>query len=75
MDELLEILRDIQPDVDYEHCETLIDDGYIDSFALISLITSINRVFDAEITAEHIVPENFNSARAIMDLIQRLAAE
>ncbi|MDR1070228.1 MAG: acyl carrier protein [Gracilibacteraceae bacterium] len=75
MDELLEILRDIQPDVDYEHCVTLIDDGHIDSFALISLITSINRVFDAEITAEDIVPENFNSARAIMDLIQRLSAE
>ncbi len=31
MDKLLEILEDIQPDADYENCETLIDDGILAS--------------------------------------------
>ena len=55
-----------------QNTESLIDDGILDSLDIVTLITEINDVFDVSIPAEEIVPENFNSARAIMALINKL---
>ena len=41
MDKLIEILEEIQPDADYETCETLIDDGILDSFAILSIVSEL----------------------------------
>ena len=71
MDTLLEILQDLHPEVDFETCDTLIDDKIIDSFDIVSIISEINEEFDVVIPAEEIIPENFNSAEALYDLIQR----
>ncbi len=75
MEDLIEILEGIHPDVDYNTCETLIDDGILDSFDIVTLISEINQEFDVVISAEHIVPENFNSAQALYELIERLEEE
>ncbi len=72
MDELLKILTGLHPDVDFLTGKTLIDDGILDSFDIISLIAEIDHAFDVQIPAEEIVPENFNSAGALYDLITRL---
>lgn len=72
MEELLEILKDLHPDVDFELCTTLIDDKVLDSFDIVSLIAEIDNVFGVSVPAEEIVPENFNSAEALWDMIQRL---
>ena len=40
MDEVIQILEEIQPDPDYETCDTLIDDGFLDSFAILSIISA-----------------------------------
>ena len=75
MDELIEILEDIQPDADYETCTTLIDDGILDSFAILSIVSELEDAFDIRITPAEIIPENFNSAQALWDLIQKLEDE
>lgn len=75
MEELLEILTDLHPEVDFETCDTLVDDKIIDSFDIVSIISEISEQFDVVIPAEEIVPENFNSAEALYDLIQRLEEE
>ena len=75
MDELLRMLSDLHEDVDFESCDTLIDDGILDSFDIVTLIAEINDEFDLTIPAEEIVPENFNSAETIWNLIQRLDEE
>lgn len=72
MDQLLEILEEIQPDVDYEVCETLIDDGILDSFAILSIVSELQDAFDISITPADIVPENFNSAQALWEMVCRL---
>ena len=72
MEKLLEILRSLHPDVDFENTEDLIDDGILDSLDIVTLVTEINSEFDVSIPAEEIVPENFNSAEALMELIERL---
>lgn len=75
MDELLDILRELHPEVDFETNEHLIDDRILDSFDIVSLISEINEEFDVAIPAEEIVPENFNSAKALMALIEKLSDE
>lgn len=75
MDELLEILSDLHPDVDFETEEGLIDDMILDSFDIVTLISEISGNFDVTISAEHIIPENFNSAQALYALIQQLEDE
>jgi acyl carrier protein len=75
MNELIEILENLHPEVDFETCTTLIDDKILDSFDIISVISEINEEFDVVIPAEEIIPENFNSAQALYELITRLADE
>lgn len=75
MKELLEILRGLHPEIDFEKCETLVDDKILDSFDIVAIISEIAEQFDVTISAEHIVPQNFNSARALYALIQQLENE
>lgn len=75
MEELIEILEDLHPDVDFMNCDTLIKDGILDSFDIISIVSEVAEVFDVVISAEYIVPDNFNSAQALYSLIQRLEDE
>lgn len=72
MEKLIEILEDIQPDADYESCTTLIDDGILDSFAILSIVSELQDEFDITITLADIIPDNFNSAKALWDMVCRL---
>ncbi len=72
MDELLEILRDVRDDVDFEKEDKLIDDKILTSFDIIQIISAIDEEYDVAIPATQIVPANFNSAKAIYDMIQSL---
>lgn len=72
MDELLEILEDIKPSVDFKTCVTLIDDGYLDSFDILSIVSELNDAFGIEISPVDIVPANFNSAKSLWDMVERL---
>ena len=69
MEDLLEILNSLHPEVDFGTCDALIDDQILDSFDIVSLISEIEAVFGVVITAEKIVPENFNSAQALYALV------
>ena len=75
MEQLLEILRRMHPDVDFESNDDLIGEGVLDSLDIVTLITEINITFDVSIPAEEVIPENFNSAEAIFAMIQRLDEE
>lgn len=72
MNQILEILEGLHPEVDFETCKTLIDDKIIDSFDIVTLISDLSEEFDINIPVEEIIPENFNSAKAIHALIERL---
>ncbi len=75
MEQLLEILEEIVPGEDYENCTTLIDDHILDSFAILSLVSEIEDTFDVEISPALLVPENFNSAAKLWEMICRLKGE
>ena len=72
MDQLLELLKDINEDVDFTAQTAIIDDEVIDSLDLTGLIADMEDTFDIEIGMNDIVPENFNTVDAMWDMIQRL---
>lgn len=75
MEELLTLLKSRKPGVDFENNEHLIDEELLDSFDIISLVSAIDNEFDVQITAADVIPENFNSAKALYALIERLQEE
>ncbi|MGN0519003.1 MAG: acyl carrier protein [Acutalibacteraceae bacterium] len=72
MDELMEILNELRPDVDFENEKGLITDGILDSFDIVALVGELNEAFDIEIKPNYLLPKNFNSAEAMMELIEQL---
>ena len=72
MEKILEILGELCPGVDFERETDFIDNGLIDSFDMISLVTELSDAFDIEIGVLDITPENFNSLDAISALVERL---
>lgn len=75
MEKLLEILRELHDDVDFESADGLVDDGIIDSLDIVTLVTEINDSLGVSIPPEEIIPDNFNSANALWELICRLDEE
>lgn len=74
MDDILEILNEVRPDVDFESEKLLIDDGILDSFDIITIVSEFNEAFDIDIDVEDLEPENFNTIEAMKELIDRLQA-
>lgn len=70
MERLMEILNDARPDLDFTKETKLIDDSILDSFDIITIVGEINAEFDININVGDLLPENFNSAQAIWQLIQ-----
>ena len=69
MEELIKLLNELHDDVDFEAEGALVDDGIIDSLDIVTLVTEINDRFDVSIPPEEIIPDNFNSAKALWELI------
>ena len=75
MEQLMEILEGVRPDVDFGNEKSLITGGVLDSFDILSLVTQLGEVFDITIRPADLVPQNFNSAEGMLLLIERLREE
>ncbi|MBE6745894.1 MAG: acyl carrier protein [Ruminococcaceae bacterium] len=72
MDKLIEALKRVNPDIDYENEKALITGKVIDSIDMTSILAEIEDTFDIEIDMEYIVPQNFDSVEAMWDMIQEI---
>ena len=72
MEELLKILAEIRPDVDFENETALIDDGILDSFDVVSIISELDDAFGVQIRITELDPDNFNSLESIWNMVQSL---
>ena len=75
MERLYAILEEIRPDVDFRDINTLVTDGYIDSFDIVTIMASIEDEFSVEIPVDSMLPENFDSVEEIMNLINASKGE
>jgi D-alanine--poly(phosphoribitol) ligase subunit 2 len=71
---IIEILDSIRPDVDFANEKKLIDDGLLDSFDIVSIISELNDEYNISIRVTELKPENFNSIEAILNLVEKLKA-
>ena len=74
-EQIIEILEDIQPEADYETCQTLIDDHILTSLDVLSLVAELEDEFDVTIPTVEIIPSNFNSVDAIAAMVEGLQEE
>lgn len=74
-EQLIEILNSVRPDVDFEAEDALIDDEILSSFDIIAMVSEINVQYGIEIRVDDLLPENFNSVDAILELIERMENE
>ena len=72
MNELLTILRELHPDIDFETATGLVEDSVLTSLDIVTIVTEVADRLDVNIPAEEILPENFDSAAALWQLIKRL---
>ena len=74
-EQLLTLLKEVRPDVDFEKETKLIDDSILDSFDIIQIVMEMNEAFDVEIQVEDLEPVNFNDIDAMIELITKLQNE
>lgn len=75
MEKLLEILEGVRPDVDFKEETALMDDGILDSFDIVTIISELNDAYDIHIKVTELNAANFNSMEAIMAMVRRLQKE
>ena len=75
MEKVLRIVEEIRPDVDFVEETALIDDGVLDSFDIVSIISDLNDEYEINIRVHDLTPENFNSVEAIVSLVERKRRE
>ena len=73
MEKVIEILKELHPEVDFTTCTTLIDDEILDSLDIVTVISELSSTFDIEIPPQEIVATNFNSAKALYEMVERLS--
>lgn len=73
--QIIDILEDINPGVDYETCSSLVDSRFIDSLTMVALVAELEDAFDVEMPPVEIVPDNFNSVDSMCALMARLQAD
>ncbi len=75
MEKLLEILSQIRGDINFESEQALVDDGILDSFDIVSIVSELGMEYDIDISIDDMTAENFNSAKAMMEMITRIQDE
>ena len=72
LEQIIDILKSVREDVDYNSETALIDNGIFDSFDVVGLVSELKDAFEIDIGIDDLTPENFNSARSILALVERL---
>ena len=68
---IIEILTELRPEFDFSKDINFIDQGMLDSFDVVSLVTSLDEHFGISIDGMDILPENFSSIDKIEELLKK----
>ena len=71
-DEVLKVLLDEYPNIDFESSDALVDEGVLDSLTITGIIAALSVEFGITIPYEDITEDNFNSVDAMAAMVERL---
>ena len=70
--EILQLLQEVLPGIDFESSDRLVDDGILDSISITTVIGELSMEYGITIPYDAIVSENFNSIQAMARMVERL---
>lgn len=74
-EKVLEILSNIRPEFDFTEDVNFIEEGMLDSFDVVTLVSDLDTTFGISIDGVDIVPENFSSVDSIINLLKKNGAQ
>lgn len=71
-EDVLRVLKSVRPDIDYENATALVDDNILGSLDIVEIVSLLNDEFVIDISVDDLVPENFNTLDAIVELVESM---
>jgi acyl carrier protein len=75
MKSVIEILKEIRPEFDFTASDDFIADGMLDSFDVVTLVATLDKIFNISISGTDIVPEHFKNVETISALLRKTGAK
>lgn len=72
---IVEILKEIRPEFEFEGVADFFEEGMLDSFDLMTLVSTLQEEYGVKIAGEEILPENFANVDAIVVLMEKSGAK
>lgn len=70
-EKIFSILKEIRPEFDFEGSDNFVEDGYLDSFDIVTLVSELETTFDIVIDGLDVLPENFETVQAICNMVNK----
>ncbi len=70
-EKIYEILQETRPEFDFRESTNFVEDGFLDSFDVVTIVSALENEFGVVIDGLDIVPENFETADKICELVER----
>lgn len=75
-EKIIEILTNLRPEFDFtQEGVDFIEEGMLDSFDMVNLVTDLDSAFGISIDGVDILPENFATVESIAQLLKKNGAE
>lgn len=68
---VINILSELRPEFDFNDAVNYIEEGMLDSFDIINLVTALDEAFGISIDGIDVLPENFSTLDKIIELIEK----
>ena len=75
MEQIYKILEEIRPEFDFKESDDYIEDGLLDSFDMVTVVSEIEAAFDILIDGLDIIPENFQNIITICEVVKKNGGE
>jgi acyl carrier protein len=71
MKQLADILKEIRPEFDFTVSNDFMADGMLDSFDMVTLVSTLDKTYGISIQGTEILPENFQNLKTIEALLRK----
>ena len=68
---IVEILNEIRSEFDFNSDVNFIENGMLDSFDVVALITALDEEYNISIDGTDIIPDNFSTLNAIENVLSK----